>query len=82
MGFPGSASHAGTKVAADTIMQAPATGPHCSRIDAINPGMVESEGIGQPDDIGKVAVFPAGDDAGLSPANGSAFRAAIAGTSD
>lgn len=44
MGFPGSASHAGTKVAADTIMQAPATGPHCSRIDAINPGMVESEG--------------------------------------
>jgi 3-oxoacyl-[acyl-carrier protein] reductase len=89
MGLPGSAVYAGTKGAVDTITQVLATelGPRKIRVNAINPGMVESEGahtagiigspmqtnveataplgrIGQPEDIAKVAVFLASDEAG------------------
>jgi 3-oxoacyl-[acyl-carrier protein] reductase len=88
MGIPGSAIYAGTKGALDTItlVMAAELGPRKIRVNAINPGMVESEGthtagfigsdfqkgiesqtplgrIGQPEDIAKVAVFLASDDA-------------------
>ena len=89
MGIPGSAIYAGTKGALDTITQVLASelGPRKIRVNAINPGMVESEGthaagfigsdfqknveaqaplgrIGQPEDVAKVAVFLASDEAG------------------
>ena len=89
MGIPGSAIYAGTKGALDTITQVLASelGPRKIRVNALNPGMVESEGthaagfigsdfqknveaqaplgrIGQPEDIAKVAVFLASDEAG------------------
>jgi 3-oxoacyl-[acyl-carrier protein] reductase len=88
MGIPGSAIYAGTKGALDTItlVMASELGPRKIRVNAINPGMVESEGthtagfigsdfqkeveakaplgrIGQPEDIAKVAVFLASDEA-------------------
>jgi 3-oxoacyl-[acyl-carrier protein] reductase len=46
MGLPGSAIYAGTKGAVDTITQVMATelGPRRIRVNALNPGMVESEG--------------------------------------
>ena len=89
MGIPGSSVYAGTKGALDTITQVLASelGPRKIRVNALNPGMVESEGahaagfigsdfqknveaqaplgrIGQPEDIAKVAVFLASDEAG------------------
>lgn len=89
MGIPGSAIYAGTKGALDTITQVLASelGPRKIRVNALNPGMVESEGthaagfigsdfqknveaqaplgrIGQPEDVAKVAVFLASDEAG------------------
>jgi 3-oxoacyl-[acyl-carrier protein] reductase len=89
MSLPGTAIYAGTKGAVDTITQVLATelGPRKIRVNALNPGLVETEGthtagavggdmqrnveaqaplgrMGQPDDIAKVAVFLAGDDAG------------------
>ena len=46
MGIPGSAIYAGTKGALDTITQVLASelGPRKIRVNALNPGMVESEG--------------------------------------
>jgi 3-oxoacyl-[acyl-carrier protein] reductase len=46
MGIPGSAIYAGTKGALDTItlVLASELGPRKIRVNAINPGMVESEG--------------------------------------
>ncbi len=46
MGIPGSAVYAGTKGALDTISQVLASelGPRKIRVNALNPGMVESEG--------------------------------------
>jgi 3-oxoacyl-[acyl-carrier protein] reductase len=81
--------YSATKAAVDAITKtlAKELGPRKIRVNAINPGMVETEGvhaagvmgsdfqkqiladtplgrIGQPDDIGKAAVFLASDDAG------------------
>jgi 3-oxoacyl-[acyl-carrier protein] reductase len=46
MGIPGSAVYAGTKGALDTITQVLASelGPRKIRVNALNPGMIESEG--------------------------------------
>jgi len=46
MGIPGSSVYAGTKGALDTITQVLASelGPRKIRVNALNPGMVESEG--------------------------------------
>jgi 3-oxoacyl-[acyl-carrier protein] reductase len=89
LNLPGSTVYAGTKAAVDTITRVLANelGARKIRVNAINPGMVETEGtrsqgitgsdfekhvisttplgrIGQPDDVAKVAVFLASDDAG------------------
>ncbi len=86
---PASSVYTGTKGAVDAITSVLANelGPRKIRVNAILPGMVETEGthtagfigsdfereavtqtplgrIGQPDDIAKVAVFLASDDAG------------------
>jgi len=85
---PSTAVYSATKAAVDAITKtlAKELGPRKIRVNAINPGMVETEGlhaagvtgsdfqkqiraetplgrIGQPDDIGKAAVFLASDDA-------------------
>lgn len=85
---PASAVYSGTKGAIDAItgVLARELGPRKIRVNAINPGMIETEGthtagfigsdfntmavaqtplgrIGQPDDIGGIAVFLASDDA-------------------
>jgi 3-oxoacyl-[acyl-carrier protein] reductase len=86
---PGSAVYSGTKGAVDAItgVLARELGPKKIRVNAVNPGMVITEGtqdggfagsemetwivsqtplgrVGQPEDIAKVAVFLASDDAG------------------
>jgi 3-oxoacyl-[acyl-carrier protein] reductase len=86
---PGSVVYTATKGAVDAItgVLARELGPRKIRVNAVNPGMVETEGtqdagfigsdmetwlvgqtplgrLGQPDDIAKVAVFLASDDAG------------------
>jgi 3-oxoacyl-[acyl-carrier protein] reductase len=87
LGFPGASVYSGTKGAVDAITRSLAKelGPRGIRVNAINPGMVETEGfraagiaesemrkhteaatplgrIGQPQDIGTVAVFFASPD--------------------
>ena len=86
---PGASVYSATKGAVDTLTQSLAKelGPRKIRVNTINPGMVETEGvhaagfmgsdfqkhaetqtplgrIGQPDDIGPVAVFLASPDSG------------------
>jgi 3-oxoacyl-[acyl-carrier protein] reductase len=86
---PGGSVYSATKGAVDTVTKSLAAklGPRKIRVNAINPGMIETEGvhaagfigtdfhknavaqtplgrIGQPDDIGKVAVFLASADSG------------------
>jgi 3-oxoacyl-[acyl-carrier protein] reductase len=87
MGIPGSSVYAGTKGALNsiTLSLSKELGPRKIRVNAINPGLIETEGtqskgiigsekhqtavkltplgrIGQPDDIGRIAVFLASDD--------------------
>jgi 3-oxoacyl-[acyl-carrier protein] reductase len=89
MPSPTAAVYSGTKAAVDavTIALSKELGPKKIRVNSVNPGMVETEGvhaggfaesdlrkvieaqtplgrIGQPDDIGKAAVFFASEDAG------------------
>lgn len=89
LAIPGSSIYSGTKGALDVITQTLAAelGPRKIRVNAVNPGLVESEGthsagimgsefethvasttplgrVGQPEDIGKVAVFLASDESG------------------
>ena len=86
---PGGAVYSATKAAVDAITKSLARelGTKKIRVNSLNPGMIETEGlhtagivesdfrkaieqqtplgrIGQPDDIGKVAVFLASDDSG------------------
>jgi 3-oxoacyl-[acyl-carrier protein] reductase len=86
---PGGSVYSATKAAVDAITKALSQelGPKKIRVNSLNPGMVETEGlhaagfvesdfrktveektplgrIGQPDDIGKVAVFLASEDSG------------------
>lgn len=86
---PGAAVYCATKAAVDAITKSLAKelGPKNIRVNSLNPGMVETEGlhtsgiadsdfrttiekltplgrIGQPDDVGKVAVFLASEDSG------------------
>lgn len=88
-GFPEASVYSGTKGAVDSITRSLAKelGPRKIRVNAINPGLIETEGthtigfvegdfrkhaeaqtplgrIGQPNDIGKVAVFLASPDSG------------------
>jgi 3-oxoacyl-[acyl-carrier protein] reductase len=88
MSSPGASIYSATKGAVNsiTISLSKELGPRKIRVNALNPGLVETEGvqsagflgspfeqevvkitplgrIGQPDDIGKVAVFLASDDA-------------------
>jgi len=87
--MPNASVYSATKAAVDAITKSLAQelGPKRIRVNSINPGMIETEGlqaggfsggdfqkqvlaqtplgrIGQPQDIGKVAVFFASDDAG------------------
>ncbi len=96
---PGSAVYSGTKGAVDAITRVLAAelGARKIRVNAINPGMVVTEGVssagfsegdlakqviaqtplsrlGQPEDIGRLAVFLASDDSGW--VNGETIRAA------
>jgi 3-oxoacyl-[acyl-carrier protein] reductase len=89
LNLPGSSVYAATKAAVDTITRvlAKELGPRNIRVNAINPGVIETEGtraqgiigsdfekhavsqtplgrVGQPDDVAKVAVFLASQDAG------------------
>lgn len=89
MPVPGGSVYSATKAAVDAITKSLAQelGPKKIRVNSINPGMIETEGlhsggifesdfkktieqqtplgrIGQPDDIGKVAVFLASEDSG------------------
>jgi 3-oxoacyl-[acyl-carrier protein] reductase len=89
MSVPGASVYSATKGAVNsiTISLSKELGPKKIRVNALNPGMVETEGahsagligtgfedmvvkdtplgrVGQPDDIGKVAVFLASDAAG------------------
>jgi 3-oxoacyl-[acyl-carrier protein] reductase len=89
LGVPGAAVYAGTKGAVDSITAALAKelAPRKIRVNAINPGGVETEGLhamgvpgsdmekqmiaqtplgrlGQPDDIGPIALFLASSDSG------------------
>lgn len=86
---PGGSVYSGTKAAVDVVTKtlAKELGPRKIRVNAINPGMIETEGthaagiigsdfnkqaeaqtplgrIGQPQDIGKVAIFLASDESG------------------
>jgi 3-oxoacyl-[acyl-carrier protein] reductase len=86
---PGGSVYSATKAAVDALTRAHAKelGPKKIRVNSLNPGMVETEGVhaagfigsdfekqavaatplgrlGQPDDIAKVAVFLASEDAG------------------
>src|SRR6185437_4180941 len=69
---PASAVYTATKSAVEGITGALARelGPRGIRVNALNPGLVETEGthsagcIGQPQDIASIAVFLASDDAG------------------
>ena len=87
--LPGASVYSATKGAVDAVTKSLSKelGPKKIRVNSINPGLVETEGvhtagfmgtdfqkqlesqtplgrIGQPDDIGKVAVFLASDDSG------------------
>jgi 3-oxoacyl-[acyl-carrier protein] reductase len=87
--FPGASVYSATKAAVDAVTKSLSKelGPRKIRVNSINPGMVETEGvhaagimgsdlhkqavaqtplgrIGHPDDIGKIAVFLASEDAG------------------
>lgn len=87
--MPGSSVYSGTKAAVDAVTKALSKelGPKKIRVNSLNPGMVETEGvhtagfigtdfyhkilnetplgrIGQPEDIGKIAVFLASEDSG------------------
>ncbi|HVY69325.1 MAG TPA: glucose 1-dehydrogenase [Verrucomicrobiae bacterium] len=87
--FPGASTYSATKGAVDAITRSLSAelGPKGIRVNAINPGMIETEGvhaagiaesdlrkevetktplgrIGQPEDIGRVAVFLASGDSG------------------
>jgi 3-oxoacyl-[acyl-carrier protein] reductase len=89
MSTPGASIYSATKGAVNsvTVSLSKELGARKIRVNALNPGLVETEGvhsagfmgspfeqevvrttplgrIGQPDDIGKVAVFLASDDAG------------------
>ncbi len=89
MPVPGGSVYSATKAAVDAITKSLAQelGPKKIRVNSINPGMIETEGlhsggifesdfkktieqqtplgrIGQPDDVGKVAVFLASEDSG------------------
>lgn len=89
LGVPGASVYSGTKGAVDAITRSLAKelGPRRIRVNAINPGMIETEGVhssgiaesdmrkqieattplgrvGQPRDIGTVAVFLASSDSG------------------
>ncbi len=86
---PGGSVYSGTKAAVDVVTKtlAKELGPRKIRVNAIQPGMIETEGthaagiigsdfhkqaeaqtplgrIGQPQDIGKVAIFLASDESG------------------
>ena len=89
LAFPSASVYSATKAAVDAITRtlAKELGPRKIRVNAINPGMIETEGvhaagiadsdlrkqteaetplgrIGQPDDVGPVAVFLASSDSG------------------
>jgi 3-oxoacyl-[acyl-carrier protein] reductase len=86
---PGASVYSATKAAVDAVTKSLSKelGPRKIRVNSLNPGMVETEGvraggfmgsdfhkqilaktplgrIGEPDDIGKIAVFLASEDAG------------------